>query len=208
MRQSDLIVGICSGMPHALPGLSSHVPGARRNDVADPLARPPTFQVVILSAYRAPVQLQLQLEQQEQEQQQQQQQQQHCPSPSKISIVIRRRPTSPFKTTTITTPPRSQFVGRLPTRTASWTCPLTQAEQRTLEQRMQKRQVKEFMSAFGGLVEHCFTSCVDDFTSKAISTRENGCINRCVLKWMATQQRVSDRFQEHNAQLTQQMQNK
>ncbi|KAG6180680.1 protein transporter tim9 [Claviceps aff. purpurea] len=85
---------------------------------------------------------------------------------------------------------------------------LTQAEQRTLEQRMQKRQVKEFMGAFGGLVEHCFTSCVDDFTSKAVSTRENGCVNRCVLKWMATQQRVSDRFQEHNAQLTQQMQNK
>ncbi|KAF7562691.1 hypothetical protein G7046_g1425 [Stylonectria norvegica] len=85
---------------------------------------------------------------------------------------------------------------------------LTTAEQRMLEQRMQKRQVKEFMGAFGGLVEHCFNSCVDDFTSKAISTKESGCLNRCVLKWMATQQRVSDRFQEHNAQLTQQMQNK
>lgn len=59
--------------------------------------------------------------------------------------------------------------------------------------------------AFGGLVDHCFDSCVDDFTSKALSTRENGCINRCVQKWMATQQRVSDRFQEHNAQLAQQM---
>ncbi|CAM1502967.1 Fc.00g077430.m01.CDS01 [Cosmosporella sp. VM-42] len=85
---------------------------------------------------------------------------------------------------------------------------LTANEQRMLEQRMQKRQVKEFMGAFGGLVEHCFMSCVDDFTSKAISTRESGCINRCVLKWMATQQRVSDRFQEHNAQLSQQMANK
>ncbi|KAF1739069.1 Mitochondrial import inner membrane translocase subunit TIM9 [Beauveria bassiana] len=84
---------------------------------------------------------------------------------------------------------------------------LSTSEQRTLEQRMQKRQVKEFMGAFGGLVDHCFTSCVDDFTSKALSSRENGCINRCVLKWMATQQRVSDRFQEHNAQLSQQLQN-
>ncbi|KAH7263231.1 Tim10/DDP family zinc finger-domain-containing protein [Fusarium tricinctum] len=82
---------------------------------------------------------------------------------------------------------------------------LSAAEQRTLEQRMQKRQVKEFMGAFGGLVEHCFMSCVDDFTSKAISTRESGCINRCVQKWMASQQRISDRFQEHNAQLTAQM---
>ncbi|KAL6889806.1 Tim10/DDP family zinc finger domain-containing protein [Trichoderma longibrachiatum] len=77
---------------------------------------------------------------------------------------------------------------------------------RTLEQRMQKRQVKEFVGAFGGLVEHCFTSCIDDFTSKSLSTKETGCLNRCVLKWMATQQRVSERFQEHNAQITQQMQ--
>ncbi|KAH7001989.1 Tim10/DDP family zinc finger-containing protein [Ilyonectria robusta] len=84
---------------------------------------------------------------------------------------------------------------------------LTANEQRMLEQRMQKRQVKEFMGAFGGLVEHCFMSCVDDFTSKAISSREGGCINRCVTKWMATQQRVSERFQEHNAQLSAQMQN-
>ncbi|CAG9944678.1 hypothetical protein V2G26_020875 [Clonostachys chloroleuca] len=82
---------------------------------------------------------------------------------------------------------------------------LTQAEQRTLEQRMQKRQVKEFMGAFGNLVEHCFDSCVDDFSSKALSSRETGCINRCVSKWLVAQRRVSDRFQEHNQQLAQQM---
>ncbi|KAF4123160.1 mitochondrial import inner membrane translocase subunit TIM9 [Geosmithia morbida] len=68
---------------------------------------------------------------------------------------------------------------------------LSSAEQRTLEQRMQKRQVKEFMGAFGGLVENCFGSCVDDFSSKSLSSRETGCLNRCVLKWMATQQRNS-----------------
>ncbi|PHH83756.1 hypothetical protein CDD82_3830 [Ophiocordyceps australis] len=83
---------------------------------------------------------------------------------------------------------------------------LNATEQRQLEQRMQKRQVKEFMGVFGGLVEHCFNSCVDDFTSKALSSRENGCLNRCVQKWMVTQQRVSERFQEHNAQITQQIQ--
>lgn len=60
--------------------------------------------------------------------------------------------------------------------------------------------------AYGGLVEHCFDSCINDFTSKALSTTENGCISRCVQKWMVTQQRVSDRFQEHNAQLSQQQQ--
>jgi import inner membrane translocase subunit TIM9 len=47
-------------------------------------------------------------------------------------------------------------------------------------------------------VDNCFNSCVDDFTSKALSGRENGCISRCVLKSMAGQQRLSERFAEHN----------
>ena len=50
-------------------------------------------------------------------------------------------------------------------------------------------------------------SCVDDFSSKALSGRENGCIARCFKKTMATQTRLSERFQEHNAQMTAQMQN-
>jgi mitochondrial import inner membrane translocase subunit TIM9 len=54
---------------------------------------------------------------------------------------------------------------------------------------------------FGNLVDHCFMACVDDFGSKALSGRETGCISRCVKKSMATQQRLSERFQEHNAQM-------
>lgn len=42
-------------------------------------------------------------------------------------------------------------------------------------------------------------SCVDDFTSKSLSTRETGCITRCVQKQMALSQRLSERFGEHNA---------
>ena len=59
---------------------------------------------------------------------------------------------------------------------------------------------------FGNLVDHCFVSCVDDFSSKALSGRETGCISRCVQKSMATQQRLSERFQEENAKNAQQMQ--
>ncbi|KAK3313811.1 Tim10/DDP family zinc finger-domain-containing protein [Apodospora peruviana] len=83
---------------------------------------------------------------------------------------------------------------------------LTQAENRELEQRLQKRQVKEFMNVFGSLVDNCFTSCVDDFTSKAMSNRENGCISRCVLKSMSTQTRLGERFGELNAAMAQEMQ--
>ncbi|KAK1750682.1 Tim10/DDP family zinc finger-domain-containing protein [Echria macrotheca] len=85
---------------------------------------------------------------------------------------------------------------------------LTKSEQQELETRLQKRQVKEFMTLFGGLVDNCFTACVDDFTSKALSGRENGCISRCVIKSMATQTRLSERFAELNQSMTAEMQNK
>ncbi|KAL2124008.1 hypothetical protein VTJ04DRAFT_373 [Mycothermus thermophilus] len=85
---------------------------------------------------------------------------------------------------------------------------LTAAESRELEQRLQKRQVKEFMTAFGNLVDSCFSSCVDDFTSRALSNRETGCLSRCVAKSMATQARLGERFAELNAAMTAEMQQK
>jgi import inner membrane translocase subunit TIM9 len=48
-------------------------------------------------------------------------------------------------------------------------------------------------------------SCIDDFTSKAVSSRENGCVARCVQKTMATQARLAERFQEHNAEMSSKM---
>ncbi|KAK7754249.1 protein transporter tim9 [Diatrype stigma] len=83
---------------------------------------------------------------------------------------------------------------------------LTAAESRELEQRMQKRQLKEFLGLFSNLVDHCFVSCIDDFSSKALSGKETGCVSRCVQKHMAMSQRLSERFQEHNALLQQQQQ--
>ncbi|KAJ4385941.1 protein transporter tim9, partial [Neurospora sp. IMI 360204] len=59
---------------------------------------------------------------------------------------------------------------------------------------------------FGNLVDNCFTACVDDFTSKALSGRESGCISRCVLKSMSTQTRLGERFGELNAAMTAEMQ--
>lgn len=81
--------------------------------------------------------------------------------------------------------------------------PLPPSYPRRFFNRYKSARANEMTQAFGGLVEHCFTSCVDDFSSKSVSAKENGCVNRCVLKWMATQQRVSDRFQEHSQQMGQ-----
>ena len=59
---------------------------------------------------------------------------------------------------------------------------------------------------FSNLVDHCFVSCIDDFSSKALSGKETGCVSRCVQKHMSMSQRLSERFQEHNALLQQQQQ--
>lgn len=58
-----------------------------------------------------------------------------------------------------------------------------------------------YTQLFGTLVDSCFNACVNDFTSKAVSERENGCVSRCVQKYMASGQRLSERFQEHNAEM-------
>jgi import inner membrane translocase subunit TIM9 len=47
---------------------------------------------------------------------------------------------------------------------------------------------------------------VDDFTSKALSGRETGCISRCVTKSMTTQTRLGERFAELNAAMSAQQQ--
>jgi len=48
-------------------------------------------------------------------------------------------------------------------------------------------------------------SCVEDFTSKSLSARETGCVTRCVQKSRFVQTRLSERFQEQNAQMSSQM---
>lgn len=58
---------------------------------------------------------------------------------------------------------------------------------------------------FGNLVDGCFSACVNDFTSKAVTERENGCVTRCVQKYMSTGQRLAERFQEHNADMQNKM---
>ncbi|KAL5612843.1 hypothetical protein BROUX41_004075 [Berkeleyomyces rouxiae] len=75
---------------------------------------------------------------------------------------------------------------------------LNATEQRQLEERLNGYQMKQMMGFFTTMVENCFTACVNDFNSKALSSRENGCITRCVMKTYTAQNRISDRFQEIN----------
>lgn len=46
---------------------------------------------------------------------------------------------------------------------------------------------------YSKLVDKCFNDCVDDFTSKSVSSREEGCIMRCWDKNMKGQERIQQR---------------
>ncbi|KAH8722435.1 Tim10/DDP family zinc finger-domain-containing protein [Phaeosphaeriaceae sp. PMI808] len=81
---------------------------------------------------------------------------------------------------------------------------LTASEQRELQTRMEKKQMKEFMNMYSNLVQNCFDHCVNGFESKSLTSREESCVMRCVDKHMKGSQRLGDRFQEQNAAMAQQ----
>ncbi|KAK2753473.1 protein transporter tim9 [Arachnomyces sp. PD_36] len=80
---------------------------------------------------------------------------------------------------------------------------LNQAEQRELSSRMEKKQMKEFMNMYSNLVQRCFDDCVNDFTTKSLVSREEGCVMRCVDKYLKSSERLGTRFQEQNASMMQ-----
>ena len=57
---------------------------------------------------------------------------------------------------------------------------------------------------YSKLVDKCFDDCITDFTSKSVSSREEGCVMRCWDKNMKAQERIQTRFAENNeAMMTQ-----
>lgn len=60
----------------------------------------------------------------------------------------------------------------------------------------QLKQFKDFISNFNKLTEQCFTDCIFDFTNRTISNKEDSCANNCVEKYLKMNQRISQRFQE------------
>ncbi|KAH0559596.1 protein transporter tim9 [Trichoglossum hirsutum] len=72
-------------------------------------------------------------------------------------------------------------------------------EQRELQKSMERKQMKEFMNMYSNLVQKCFEDCVNDFTTKSLHSKEEGCVVRCVDKFLKTSERVGQRFAEQNA---------
>ncbi|KAK2744813.1 protein transporter tim9 [Myotisia sp. PD_48] len=80
---------------------------------------------------------------------------------------------------------------------------LTQSEQQELAKRIERNQLKEVMNAYSNIVQRCFEDCIFDFTTKSMTPRETGCVNRCFDKFIKASERVAIRFQEQNAAMSQ-----
>lgn len=59
------------------------------------------------------------------------------------------------------------------------------------------QQFKEFIRNYNRLSELCFDSCIWSFSNRDITSKESACINNCFEKFLKVNQRVSQRFQEH-----------
>ncbi|KAI0785240.1 chaperone [Abortiporus biennis] len=77
---------------------------------------------------------------------------------------------------------------------------LNPAEQAHMTKIIEKKQMQDFMRMYSNIVERCFTSCCNDFTSKTLSSKEEGCVSNCTDKWLKHSERVGARFAEQNAE--------
>ncbi|CAD5234162.1 UNVERIFIED_CONTAM: Mitochondrial import inner membrane translocase subunit Tim9, partial [Eudyptes robustus] len=56
---------------------------------------------------------------------------------------------------------------------------------------------RDFLMQYNMVTEQCFTSCVQDLTSRQVSDKEERCAKNCLDKYLKMTQRLSMRFQEH-----------
>ncbi len=73
---------------------------------------------------------------------------------------------------------------------------LNPREQQEFQSLIEQKQMKDFMRLYSGLVQRCFTDCVNDFTSKTLTSKEDSCIAKCAEKFLKHSERVGQRFQE------------
>ncbi|RDB18081.1 Mitochondrial import inner membrane translocase subunit TIM9 [Hypsizygus marmoreus] len=77
----------------------------------------------------------------------------------------------------------------------------TSAEQAHMTKIIEKRQMTDFLKMYANLTEKCFNACCNDFTSKALSSKEDQCILNCTEKFIKHSERVGARFAEANADI-------
>ncbi|KAL0069744.1 protein transporter tim9 [Marasmius tenuissimus] len=97
---------------------------------------------------------------------------------------------------------------------------LNSVEQAHMNKVIERKQMQDFLRLYANIVERCFSSCCNDFTSKALSSKEvttnvpipptitltaskspqDQCITSCTEKFLKHSERVGSRFAELNAE--------
>mmetsp|Transcript_76483 Transcript_76483/g.127448 ORF Transcript_76483/g.127448 Transcript_76483/m.127448 type:complete len:99 (-) Transcript_76483:408-704(-) len=82
----------------------------------------------------------------------------------------------------------------------------SEAERHAMLEKLEEMQVKDTLRMFNGLVERCFSECINGFRSKILSDPEDKCITTCANKFLKHSARVGQRFGELSMQQQQQQQ--
>ncbi|CAB4379331.1 hypothetical protein RhiirA5_354245 [Rhizophagus irregularis] len=80
------------------------------------------------------------------------------------------------------------------------------AERAHILKLLEQKQMRDFMKFYSNLVDRCFNDCINDFTSKTLTTKEETCIQRCTDKFLKHNERVGQRFAEYNQNMAAQAQ--
>ena len=70
---------------------------------------------------------------------------------------------------------------------------------------VESMQVRDSLRMYNGLVEKCFSTCVQSFRRKDLEKDEERCVTKCCEKFLKHSGRVSLRFAELNQQTMEQM---
>ena len=56
---------------------------------------------------------------------------------------------------------------------------------------------------YTNLVQKCFEDCINDFSTKSVQSKEEGCVMRCIDKRLKGSERLGQRFAEQNQAMAQ-----
>ena len=76
---------------------------------------------------------------------------------------------------------------------------LSYYDQQMLAQFAQQQEAENSFQLSFKVLNHCFSACINDFTSKMLSDKENKCLERCGEKYASAFMRLNFRLQEKNA---------
>ncbi|KAL5709730.1 protein transporter tim9 [Ranunculus cassubicifolius] len=71
-------------------------------------------------------------------------------------------------------------------------------DQQRMANMIENLQLRDSLRMYNGVVQTCFTNCVDSFRRKTLDKQEESCVKKCTQKFLNHSMRVGMRFAELN----------